>query len=91
MEFDVPDAGYAADPGIRALYRGKSYRDYRSNGGELGLNGYVEELLIDDDLEELVWQRDDDKDPSRKEDEFYIDTAQKAVEVKGQDGDGSEE
>ena len=55
MEFEVPDAGNASDPAIQKVYKGKSYREYRSNGGELGLNGYVDELLIDETLEELVW------------------------------------
>lgn len=55
LEFTVPELGRTADPAINKIYLGKSYREYRSNGGDLGLNAYSELLIVDQDLEELVW------------------------------------
>ena len=70
---EVPDSGYTNDPGIMKLYEGRQYRDYRTNGGELGLNGYVEELLLDETLEELHWQRNDSKTIAIEDGDIFLD------------------
>ena len=57
LEFTVPDVGKTADQAVQKMYLGKPYREYRADGGELGLNGYAELFIVNDSLEEILWQQ----------------------------------
>ena len=55
LELSVPELGHTANPAISRMYLGKSYREYRADGGVLGLNGYSEMMIVEEDLEEVYW------------------------------------